>query len=1242
MRDERKSKAQLIAEIRALRTRREQAGQLGAIPTVEQGVRLGEHSALLALIEESREAFYVSSRDGCLLAWNPAFLDLFGLGQDDVADFDVRRTYSDPEERQRFRQAIEKTGAVQDYEVLLRKKDGALMDCLINASVRRGPDGSVLGYQGTIRDVSEQKRVLAAFRANEARLRYLFENAPVGIFQSTPDGRLLSVNRRFAAMFGFSSPQEAVSQVKDVASDLYVHPEHRATLIGQLMRRGEVLNSEAEYLRRDGGTFTGNLHMRLARGHGDAEAYFEGFIEDITERKRAQEILRESEVRFRQLFHRAPVGLFQYDRQGRILDVNDTELGMLGYAREEMIGRPVWEFFAEPEPGRSQVLEKLAGTRPPARGIERLYRRKDGTQLPVLVEDRILTAADGAIEGILSTIQDITALKQTQEALRESEERYRKFVEISTEAIIVRFEGTIEYVNPAAVQLLRARSAQELVGKPYLDIVHPEDRSGSAERVRRSLQEGWVAPPREHRLLSLDGQVLEVESTGVAFTDGGRRLVMGVFRDITGRKLAEKRLQQANRELEEANRRLQAAMENAQRLAAQAEAASVAKSEFLANMSHEIRTPINAILGMTELVLDTELSPGQRDNLEIVRAATDSLLGLINDILDLSKIEAGRMSLEAIEFQLRDTIGDTLRTLAGRAGEKGLELAYCVAAEVPDAVVGDPGRLRQVLVNLVGNAVKFTEQGEVVVGVELESPPGEEASLRFSVSDTGVGIPPEKQQTIFDPFVQADGSTTRRYGGTGLGLSITREIVAMMGGRVWLESLPGTGSTFYFTATFGLGAGGATQMDRLEPAELTGLPVLVVDDNATNRRILVQMLENWHMSPVPAGGASQAWDLLCRARDADAPFPLILLDWMMPEQDGLWLARRISQDPSLASTRIIFLTSAGRRGDASQCRQLGVAAYLTKPIKQSELLDAITLVLAGAAPDRTTPLVTRHFLRETQPAAPLGKLRILAAEDNAVNQKVVLRMLERDGHRVTLANNGREALEALEAEPFDLVLMDVQMPEMDGLEAAAAIRAAEREGGGHIPIIALTAHSMAGDRERCLAAGMDDYVPKPVTRASLLEAMGRVLRTTSEPGEEGGKRKAPGQDRGGDASPVSPALEAKIVLSRDALLGRLGSDEGLLKEIVSMFIQEYPIHLDRIREAMGRKDAVCVQKAGHAFKGMAANFGAEAVVDAARRVEFLGRDGNLGDLPGAVARLEREVERLVPALGRMVQEMEEV
>jgi PAS domain S-box-containing protein len=848
--------------------------------------------------------------------------------------------------------------------------------------------------------------------------------------------------------------------------------------------------------------------------------------------------------------------------------------------------------------------------------FESRHRRQDGTVFPVEVRGRAFV--EGGRRFAVTLVRDITDRKRAEESLRESELRFRGTFENAAVGIAhIDTTGRFLRVNEKFCAIVGYPHG-ELVQRTVQELTHPDDRAAGLSLAAALFRGESPSSGLERRYVRKDGSPVWVEVFASLQRDAAGRPAYGiqVIQDISDRKRLDAELRRAKEGAESANR---------------------AKDEFLANVSHEIRTPMNAILGMTELVMETELTDDQRQCLRTVTSAADNLLGIINALLDFAKIEAGKLELEAADFSLRAAVGDTLRALAVRAHKKGLELIHEVHPDVPDALVGDAGRLRQVLLNLVGNAVKFTERGEVVVEVvrlfggevvegatappptdhPTTQPPNHPTTLRFTVRDTGIGIPREQQERIFRAFEQQDTSTTRRYEGTGLGLTIASRLAALMGGTITVDSAPGRGSTFAFTARFGVRPLQPEAPAGRPAVLLQGLRVLVVDDNATNRHILQGWLRGWGMEPAAAGDGPAALDALREATSAGRPYALVLLDARMPDTDGLALAARIRERAELAATRLILLTS----GDLPRSREPRIDARLLKPVQQDELLETISRVLQRGegsgvrdeGREQTAPSASSSLL------PPPSFLSVLVAEDNEFNAQLLEQLLGRRGHRVRVADNGRAAL-ALAAEGgFDLLLLDVHMPELDGFQVAQAVRARERAAGGHLPIIALTARSRQEDRERCLAAGMDDFLAKPVQAADLWAAIDRVL---------------PRRDEGKKLPGISSSLipHPSSLLDARVLLAACGGDAAILEKIGQTFRARLPGLLKAVRDALRERDAPRLREAAHKLAGMVAAF-STAAGGLASDLEDQAAQGRLEGAHPLVARLEAMAEELVRLVG---------
>jgi PAS domain S-box-containing protein len=785
---------------------------------------------------------------------------------------------------------------------------------------------------------------------------------------------------------------------------------------------------------------------------------------------------------------------------------------------------------------------------------------------------------------ILTSMVDRRFSSQTLE-LESTENRYRLLFERSLAGVYrSTIDGRLLDVNDACFRIFGYASREEHLAHNVSELwFEPADREAFVARLIRVKSLANF----ECRYRRRDGTpVWVLESVTLLEGEHGVAIIEGTLIDITTRKQVEQEMRRVKEEAESANQ---------------------AKSEFLANMSHEIRTPMNGIIGMTDLVLDSELTADQRDSLATVRTSADTLLSILNNILDFSKIESRKLHLEAVPFSIRASIAAALKPLAFRAHQQGLELICEIGPEVPAGVVGDPTRIQQVLTNLVGNALKFTEQGHIFVAVRQDSHTARSTKLHVSVTDTGIGIPPEKHDLIFEAFRQADGSTTRRFGGTGLGLTISATLVRLMGGRIWVESAPGAGSTFHFTVALDV-----TDVPEVQPADpRRHLNVLIVDDNDVNRRILAAQVSGWGMTATVVARGGAAIEALTAAAQDHRPFDLVLLDANMPDMDGFEVAAEVAKHPELSGATVMMLSSSGEYGDQSRCAELGIAAYLTKPVYAANLLAAIERAI-GAKPSAAAPLPATSRAGVLAMGAPGVCARILLVEDNVVNQQVASGLLTRRGHHVTVVENGREALDRLDRETFDLVLMDLQMPVLGGLDATVAIRLHERATGQHVRVVAMTAHALNSDRERCLAAGMDGYLSKPIDPFLLFSVV----------------------EQGADGGGIQPAAANLLTFDEQALRRRVSGDDQLMTDVIQVFLEDLPVRLAAIRDAVTSRNAVELRAAAHALKGAAANLSAGALFEAARVLERLGAESRMDAAEAAWRPLSVEASHVIDVLRR--------
>jgi len=1030
--------------------------------------------------------------------------------------------------------------------------------------------------------------------------RVLLADAPQGIVVFSSDGRCLWANESAAAMAGVSMAEMLDHPLSDPfwgeglpgSRDFVMLVEDRTR-----QKQAEKAPRFADFsVEADGKEFQCVL------------AY------DTAEGGRAEELMRLAQASV----DNANEQIFWVTPQGRFIFVNDSTCRQLGYTREELLTMNIREIEPRLPGDWAEGFEKVK-----EQGrlrYETWHRRRDGTDMPV--EVHVAHVEYGGRDYNLVFAQDITERRRMERRLR----LIQYSVDHAAEQVFwVGPDGILAYVSQSTCRQL-GYTQEEMLSMSIYQI----DPSAPTpwERHWETLKEkGARSFETTHR--TKDGRLMPVAVSATFVEYEGNEYNFVFARDITLRKEHEAQLRMAKEKAEAVNRELEYSMRQANRLAMEAQAANEAKSMFLANMSHEIRTPMNGVIGMVDLLLDTELTPEQRDYVETLRSSTETLLMVIGDILDFSKVESRKLELENIDFDLRLALEDMIALLAIKAQEKGIELALLVEPDVPSALKGDPGRLRQVLTNLVGNAIKFTEQGEVDVHVTLEAENDREAVVRFAVRDTGIGIPAPLLDRLFLPFVQADASTTRRYGGTGLGLSIAEGLVEAMRGKMAAESTVGVGSTFWFTLPLSKSAPIPGELERMEPATVAGVRVLAVDDSETNRKVIAGMLGSWGCRHQEVASAREALEALRGAVAEGDPYRVAVIDMCMPEVSGEELALEIGADPELAATSLVMMTSVGARGDAARMERAGFSAYLVKPVRQSHLYDCLATVVGLQHGEQDGPAVTpgRIITRHTLAEQARKRVRILLAEDNLVNQKVVVKALERLGFAADVATDGAQALQASTEKRYDLILMDVQMPVMDGLEATRRIRdPRSRSLNPGVRIVALTAHATASDRQKCLDAGMDDYLAKPMKAAELQEVISRwVAAPTAGPGSL-----SPPAVLSGAGAPTPPVFDENV------LLDLLEGDRESAAEIAAQYQNDVPAMVSRLRRSIELNDPALVRDRAHLLKGASASVGAEAMRTCAAALEKKVGAGALSD-PEKAAALS-ELDRHFDSLMALVQE----
>jgi two-component system sensor histidine kinase/response regulator len=1126
---------------------------------------------------------FVIDKSSKIIAWNKAIEEMTGINAKDMigkGDYE----YAVPFYGERRPIIIDLTmipdnswelkysNVVRQGDVLLAETNAANLKSgakylSVAASSLRNSKGEITGGIEIIRDITERKKFEDLLRESEEKHRILLDEASDPIFSFHPDGRYRYVNKAY--IDGIGKPGETF-----IGKTMYdIFPKDEADKrIGPLKKAwetGEEKIIEVWVPRPDGNRhFITNIKP-IKDAHGNVLSVICS-SKDLTARKLAEEALKESEEKFRELYENLRDGLAVVDMNGKITQFNHEFQEMLGYDSEEIYHltyediTPIKWHSAE-----SKIINEQVMTRGYSDLFEKEYLRKDGTVFPVELRIYLSKDKDGKSKSMWAVVRDITERKKLEQALREEKAFTEQALNIMQDIFYV-FTPDGKFIRwNEQMKDHTGYDDEEIARTSPIAFFVEEHRDGVVKAIEQAFTKGHARV--EGDVLTKDGRRIPHEMTAALFVDGqGNPLLSGTGRDITERKAMEGALQKAKND---------------------AEAATQAKSEFLANMSHEIRTPMNGVIGMIDLSLETKLDREQREYMELAKSSAKSLLTLLNDILDFSKIEANKLEIESLDFDLYETMDQTMRVLGIDADQKGVELMYAIDSKISYSINGDSTRLKQMITNLVKNAIKFTEKGHILVKVEEESSTDTQKNLHFYVQDTGIGISKDKLNSIFESFTQADGSTTRKYGGTGLGLSITKHLVEMMNGEIWVESEVGKGSTFHITLSFDIGK--KIESYPVKPEDVKGLKVLIVDDNSVNRLILRRNLESWGMNVTEASCGKECLDKLDVTVETANAYQILLLDCMMPGIDGFEVVKNLKKK-GLKDIIIIMLSSLDQKGNKEKSREIGISEYLIKPVSPSALLNSIMNILSVKGRDNSRVTKVLPDVQQNDIKIPVG-VKILLAEDNHVNRKLAVRLLEKIGVSPKTAENGHEVLEAMINDDFDMILMDIQMPGMDGIEATKRIRDIEQKKGGHVPIIAITAHAMKGDRERFIQAGMDDYVSKPLDAQRLYDVISKYC--TKHPHS-------------------SPALAERRIPSNSILdindmKQRIGDDDEFISELLIIFKDDALELVKNLENAIFENAPSKLQECAHALKGMSANVSAISLKEVSYTLEKMGESGDI-------------------------------